>query len=99
MHLTVDYYAGSLIDRSFFSEIRALFAIARKEWIIFRRYTGWVVAVLVWPVLLPFGYIMTARALGGPGGASEFSAVPCHPECCEGSSPTRPRCRFADRRR
>lgn len=52
------------------SELRALLAVARKEWIIFRRYPSWVVAILVWPVLMPFGFIFTARALSGPNGAA-----------------------------
>jgi ABC-2 type transport system permease protein len=58
------------IQRSFGSELRALLAIARKEWTIFRRYPSWVLAVFIWPVLLPFGYIFTAKALGGPDGAA-----------------------------
>lgn len=56
--------------RSVPSELRVLLAIARKEWIIFRRYPSWVLAFLIWPVLYPCGYIFTARALGGPHGAA-----------------------------
>src|SRR5438045_4047017 len=52
------------------SELRALLAVARKEWIIFRRYPSWIMAVLIWPVLLPQAYIFTAKALAGPNGAS-----------------------------
>ena len=59
-----------LVQRSFASELRALWAIARKEWVIFRRYPSWVLAVFIWPVLFPFGYIFTAKALGGPNGAA-----------------------------
>jgi ABC-2 type transport system permease protein len=59
-----------LVRRSFVSELRALMAIARKEWVIFRRYPSWVLALFVWPVLFPFGYIFTAKALGGPNGAA-----------------------------
>src|SRR5262245_41632423 len=58
------------VRRSFGSEFRALWAIARKEWVIFRRYPSWVLALFVWPVLFPFGYIFTAKALGGPNGAA-----------------------------
>jgi ABC-2 type transport system permease protein len=58
------------IQRTFASELRALWAIARKEWVIFRRYPSWVLAVFIWPVLFPFGYIFTAKALGGPDGAA-----------------------------
>src|SRR5215468_9536901 len=41
------------IQRTFGSELRAVWAIAHKEWVIF-----------------PFGYIFTAKALGGPDGAA-----------------------------
>jgi len=57
-------------QRSLSSELRALLAVARKEWIIFRRYPSWVMAFFIWPVLFPFGYIFTAKALGGPDSAA-----------------------------
>ena len=56
--------------RTLGSELRALLAVARKEWIIFRRYPSWVFAVIVWPVLFPIGYIFAARALSGPNGSA-----------------------------
>src|SRR5262245_33414524 len=59
---------SSLAQHSPDSELRALVAIARKEWTIFRRYPSWVIAFIVWPVLFPVGYIFTAKALGGPAG-------------------------------
>lgn len=58
----------TLTQRSVSSELRAIAMIARKEWMLFRRYPSWVISMFIWPVLLPFGYIFTARALGGPGG-------------------------------
>src|SRR3954454_4091523 len=58
------------IQRTFGSELRAVGAIARKEWLIFRRYPSWVLSMFIWPVLFPFGYIFTAKALGGPDGAA-----------------------------
>ncbi|HJZ50024.1 MAG TPA: ABC transporter permease [Roseiflexaceae bacterium] len=58
------------IQRTFGSELRAVWAIAHKEWVIFRRYPSWVLALFIWPVLFPFGYIFTAKALGGPDGAA-----------------------------
>ncbi|HEU5098910.1 MAG TPA: ABC transporter permease [Roseiflexaceae bacterium] len=58
------------IQRTFGSELRAVLAIARKEWMIFRRYPSWMLSVFIWPVLFPFGYIFTAKALGGPDGAA-----------------------------
>jgi ABC-2 type transport system permease protein len=54
---------------SLLSELRALFAIARREWLIFRRYPSWIVAVLIWPVIFPAMYIFGARALAGPDGS------------------------------
>jgi ABC-2 type transport system permease protein len=55
---------------TFGSELRAIGAIIRKEWLIFRRYPSWVLSMFIWPVLFPFGYIFTAKALGGPDGAA-----------------------------
>jgi ABC-2 type transport system permease protein len=60
----------TLVQRSLFSELRALLAGARKEWIIFKRYPSWVMAFFVWPVLFPLGNILRAKALGGPDGSS-----------------------------
>ena len=60
----------TLVRRSLRSELRALLAIARKEWIIFRRYPSWIMAFFIWPVLFPFGYVFTAKALGGPSGSA-----------------------------
>ncbi|HNP71497.1 MAG TPA: ABC transporter permease [Kouleothrix sp.] len=59
---------GALSRRTIGSELRAIAMIGRKEWTIFRRYPSWIISMFVWPVLLPFGYIFSARALGGPGG-------------------------------
>jgi ABC-2 type transport system permease protein len=48
--------------------LRALWAVVRREWLIFIRYPSWVLALIVWPVLFPALYILTARALAGPDG-------------------------------
>jgi ABC-2 type transport system permease protein len=61
---------GTLVQRSLFSELRALVAAAKKEWIIFRRYPSWVMAFFVWPVLFPLSSILRAKALGGPDGSA-----------------------------
>lgn len=61
---------NTLVQRSFVSELRAVLTMAKKEWIIFRRYPSWVVAFLVWPLIFPLGAIFTARALSGPDGSS-----------------------------
>ncbi len=60
--------SNTLGQRTVGSELRALLSMARKEWTIFVRYPSWVVAFVIWPVLFPFGYIFTAKALSGPGG-------------------------------
>jgi len=55
--------AGILYD------LRALFAVTRREWTIFRRYPSWIIALLIWPLIFPMMYILTARALSGPDGS------------------------------
>lgn len=59
------------------SQLRALLAVTRKNWLIFLRYPSWLVVFIIWPVLFPLGYIFTAKALGGPegGAVSNFSAL------------------------
>lgn len=58
----------SLSRLSFRSAWRALWAIAHREWLIFRRYPSWIFAILIWPVIFPAMYILSANALAGPGG-------------------------------
>lgn len=60
---------GTPARRTWISELRALLAVAKREWVIFVRYPSWVMAFFIWPVLFPLGYIFSARALGGPDGA------------------------------
>jgi ABC-2 type transport system permease protein len=50
------------------SDLRALFAVMRREWVIFTRYPSWVIALFIWPLIFPMLYILTARALAGPDG-------------------------------
>ncbi len=51
------------------SDLRALGAVVRREWTIFRRYPSWIIALLIWPLIFPMMYILTARALSGPDGS------------------------------
>jgi ABC-2 type transport system permease protein len=51
------------------SELRSLWAIVRREWIIFTRYPSWIIALFIWPLIFPMMYIFTARALSGPDGS------------------------------
>jgi ABC-2 type transport system permease protein len=59
----------SLSRRGLASQIRALLAVMRREWVIFLRYPSWVVGLIIWPVIFPAGYILTGRALAGPDGS------------------------------
>lgn len=67
----------SLSRRSLLSELRALLAVARREWTSFIRYPTWVVGLVIWPVIFPAVYILSARALAGPdgGGLAQFIAA------------------------
>lgn len=66
---------GSLARHNRLSELRALGAVIRREWIIFRRYPSWIVAIAIWPVIFPAAYILSGRALAGPDGSglSQFT--------------------------
>ncbi|AZR74960.1 hypothetical protein BBF96_15435 [Anoxybacter fermentans] len=46
--------------------LRALWAVVKRELIIFIRYPTWVVAIFIWPVLFPLPYIFGGKALAGP---------------------------------
>ena len=60
---------GSLGQPGFNSDLRALLAVMRREWVIFTRYPSWVIALFIWPLIFPMLYILTARALAGPNGS------------------------------
>ena len=59
----------SLGRPGFGSDLRALFAVVRREWRIFTRYPSWIIALFIWPLIFPMMYILTARALSGPDGS------------------------------
>lgn len=59
----------SLGRPGFLSDARALWAVVRREWTIFRRYPSWIIALFIWPLIFPMMYILTARALSGPDGS------------------------------
>ena len=58
----------SLGEAGLLSDARALMAVVRREWTIFRRYPSWIIALFIWPLIFPMMYILTARALAGPDG-------------------------------
>lgn len=51
------------------SALRALWAIVRREWLIFVRYPSWYLALFIWPVIFPLSYVLTAKALSGRDGS------------------------------
>ena len=59
------------------SGLRALWAVIRREWLIFVRYPSWVVALFIWPIIFPLSYVLTARALSGRDGSglAQFQAA------------------------
>lgn len=61
--------ARSLATPGFTAEVQALWAVVRREWTIFVRYPSWIIALFIWPVIFPMGYILTARALSGVDGS------------------------------
>jgi ABC-2 type transport system permease protein len=68
--------AGSLARPSFSSDLRALWAVAYREWLYVVRYPTWALSLLVWPVIFPLLYLLTARALSGADGSglAQFQA-------------------------
>lgn len=48
------------------AELRALRAVVRREWTIFRRYPSWIIALFIWPIIFPMAYILSSQALAGP---------------------------------
>lgn len=51
------------------ADLRALWAVTKKEWYYFVRYPTWIINMLLWPIIFPLGYILSARALAGPDGS------------------------------
>jgi len=58
---------GLLGRRSVASELRALAAMARKDWAIFRRYPGRLANIFIWPVLFPLGVHPLGAGAGRAG--------------------------------
>lgn len=51
------------------ADLRAFWAVVRREWTIFRRYPSWIISLLIWPMIFPMAYLLTARALSGVDGS------------------------------
>ncbi|HSJ90230.1 MAG TPA: ABC transporter permease [Anaerolineales bacterium] len=69
MEATLAPHPRALSQAGLGSELRALMAVIRREWMIFTRYPSWVIALFIWPLIFPMMYIFTARALAGPDGS------------------------------
>lgn len=61
-------FERSLSRTSWLALLRALWAVVWREWYHFVRYPTWVIAFIIWPILFPAVYIMSAFALAGPQG-------------------------------
>jgi ABC-2 type transport system permease protein len=69
-------FTRSLAEPGLGADLRSLWAVVRKEWLIFIRYPSWIVSLFIWPIIFPLGYILTARALSGVDGSglAQFQA-------------------------
>lgn len=48
---------------------RAFAMVAKKEWLYSVRYPSWAISLIIWPVIFPLAYVLSARALSGPDGS------------------------------
>ena len=47
-------------------ELNVLKAVIKKEWLHLVRYPSWIIRLILWPLLFPAAYILTANAFAGP---------------------------------
>lgn len=68
---------GSLARPNFLAAWRALWAVMKREWMIFLRYPSWVISLFIWPIIFPLSYVLTAQALSGRDGSgmAQFQAA------------------------
>jgi ABC-2 type transport system permease protein len=71
------YAPSSLGHRSALNSLRALWAVMKREWLIFVRYPSWAISLFIWPVIFPLSYLLTAQALSGRDGSglAQFQAL------------------------
>jgi ABC-2 type transport system permease protein len=76
MEATMTISSQSLARPGLAADLGSLWAVVRKEWLYFVRYPSWVIALLIWPVIFPMAYLLTARALSGVDGSglAQFQA-------------------------
>ena len=67
----------SLGRPNFLAGLRALWAVVKREWMIFIRYPSWFIALFIWPIIFPLSYVLTAQALSGRAGTgmAQFQAA------------------------
>lgn len=75
-------HMGSLSQVSVQGHLRSLWAVARREWLIFVRYPSWLIQLLIWPLIFPLTFILTGRALSGPdaSGLQQFVSLSGSPD-------------------
>lgn len=73
----IPFSPASLGHSSPLNALRALFAVVRREWLIFVRYPSWIISLFIWPVIFPLSYLLTAQSLSGRDGSglANFQAV------------------------
>lgn len=57
--------------------LRTIFAVAKKELVQATRYPVWILQFLIWPLIFPLMYILSALGMAGPGesGLNAFKNV------------------------
>lgn len=57
--------------------LRTIKAVFRKEFIQFVRYPTWIISALIWPLIFPLMYILSALGMAGPdqSGLAAFKAA------------------------
>ncbi len=58
-----------VIQNDLWKKLYATWAVAVKEWKITWRYPSQFIAFVMWPIIFPLAYLLSARALSGPDGS------------------------------
>lgn len=62
---------------NFLTRIRTIYAVFVKEITLLMRYPTWILELLIWPILFPLMYILSALGMAGPdqSGLSAFKSA------------------------
>jgi ABC-2 type transport system permease protein len=65
------------VEINFFHRFRTIMTIMRKQFILLVRYPTWVIELIIWPLIFPLIYIMSAKGFAGPdrSGIGTFTAA------------------------